>query len=433
MGIRISTTTLFDQGIAAINDRQRTLLEVQQQVSTGRRVLTPADDPIAAGRILDLSQSQSATAQFIENAGSANATLAVTEQSLQAVIRSLQDIRTTVVGAGNAALGDSGRATLARELRGSYQELLALANATDGQGNYLFSGYRGQTQPFSETAPGSVQYAGDQGQRLLQISPARLVPVSDAGSEVFQRIRTGNGDFTAAAGVTNSGTGIVGVGAVLDPVAWNAPANPSNFTLRFAVDATAQPASTTYDIVDNVSGNSLLTGAPAAGSGPYLRVFTPGIAINLRSQGAEPAFDFGATVTIAGNPADADVFSIAQSPTQSMFTTVNNLISALSATIGTPAQSARLANELGSALANIDQAINRVLDVQTAVGSRMKEVETGAQTNRDLALQFEQAVRDLRDVDYAQAISDLTLQRTLLEAAQKSFLQVQNLSLFDLL
>jgi flagellar hook-associated protein 3 FlgL len=116
-----------------------------------------------------------------------------------------------------------------------------------------------------------------------------------------------------------------------------------------------------------------------------------------------------------------------------VFTTVNNLITALSTTTGTPAQSARLANDLGSALANIDQAIDRVLDVQTAIGSRMKEVETAVQTSRDLAIQFEQSVRDLRDVDYAQAISDLTLQRTLLEAAQKSFLQVQNLSLFDLL
>jgi len=433
MGIRISTTTLFDQGIAAINDRQRALLDVQQQVSTGRRVLTPADDPIAAGRILDLSQAKAATTQFVENAGSANASLAVTEQSLQAVIRSLQDVRSTVVSAGNATLGDGGRAILARELRGSYQELLALANATDGQGNYLFSGYRGQTQPFSETAPGTVQYAGDQGQRLLQISPARYVPVSDAGSEIFQRIRTGNGDFTASAATGNTGTGTIGIGAVLDPAAWNASANPSNFTLRFDVNPATNPATTTYDIVDNVSGNSLLTGTPASATGPYLRTFTPGSAINLRSQGAEPAFDFGATVTIDGNPADADTFSVAQSPTQSMFTTVNNLIAALSTTISTPAQSAKLTNDLGSALANIDQAINRVLDVQTAIGSRMKEVETTVQTNRDLAIQFEESVRDLRDVDYAQAISDLSLQRTLLEAAQKSFVQVQNLSLFDLL
>ncbi len=433
MGIRISTSTLFDQGIASINDRQRTMLEVQQQVSTGRRVVTPSDDPIAAGRILDLSQAQALNQQFVENAASATASLATAEQSLQGVIRALQDVRTTIVNAGNATLGDSGRAILARELRGSYQELLSFANATDGQGNYLFSGYRGQTQPFSEASPGDVQYAGDQGQRLLQVSASRYVPVSDAGSEVFQRIRTGNGDFAATAGTANTGTGTIGIGAVSDPATWNATGNPSNFTIRFDVDTATNPATTTYDLVDNVSGNSLLTGAAASATGPYLRTFTPGAAIDLRRQGAEPAFDYGATVTIQGNPGDADTFLLRQSPTQSVFSTVNNLVNALSTTISTASQSARLTNDLGVALANIDQAIDRALEVQTAVGARMKEVDATAATHADLAVQFEETVSALRDVDYARALSDLTLQRTLLEAAQKSFVQVQNLNLFDLI
>jgi flagellar hook-associated protein 3 FlgL len=116
-----------------------------------------------------------------------------------------------------------------------------------------------------------------------------------------------------------------------------------------------------------------------------------------------------------------------------MFTTVNALINALTTTISTPAQSAKLTNDLGTALANIDQAINRTLDVQTAIGARMKEVEVTVATNSDLAVQFDASVSELRDVDYAQAISDLTLQKTLLEAAQKSFVQTQNLSLFNLL
>lgn len=433
MGIRISTNTLFEQGVATINDRQRSLLDVQQQVATGRRVVTPSDDPIAAGRILDLSQAKSVTEQFVENARSANSSLAVGEQSLQSVVRALQDVRTTIVNAGNGTLGDSGRAILARALRGSYEELLSLANATDGQGNYLFSGYRGQTQPFSESAPGTVQYVGDQGQRLLQISASRYVPVSDAGSEIFQRIRTGNGDFAAAAAAANTGTGTIGIGAVIDPAAWNATTNPSNFTIRFDVNSATSPATTTYDLVDNVSGNSLLTGAAALASGPYLRTFTPGSAINLRNQGAEPAFNYGATVTIDGSPGDADTFTVRQSPAQSVFTTVDTLINALSTTISSPAQSAKLTNDLGAALANIDQAINRALDVQTAIGARMKEIDATEATNSDLAVQFDLSVRDLRDVDYAKAISDLTLQRTLLEAAQKSFVQTQNLSLFALL
>jgi flagellar hook-associated protein 3 FlgL len=116
-----------------------------------------------------------------------------------------------------------------------------------------------------------------------------------------------------------------------------------------------------------------------------------------------------------------------------MFTTVNDVINALSTTIGSAAQSAKLTNDLGAALANIDQAINRALDVQTAIGARMKEIDETEATNSDLVVQFDASVSELRDVDYAQAISDLTLQKTLLEAAQKSFIQTQNLSLFNLL
>lgn len=433
MSIRISTNTLFDQGISAINDRQRTMLEVQQQVSTGRRVVKPSDDPIAAGRILDLSQAQSLTQQFVENAGAAGSSLAVTEQSLQSVVRSLQDVRTSIVNAGNPALGDSGRAIIARDLRGSYQELLGLANSTDGQGNFLFSGYRTSTQPFSELAPGDVQYAGDQGQRLLQISASRYIPVSEPGAEIFQRIATGNGDFTAAAAAANTGTGTIGIGAVDDPAAWNASTNPASFSIRFDVNAGTNPATTTYDLVDNVSGNSLLTGVAAAAAGPYLRTFSPGAAISLRSQGAEPAFNYGANVVIVGSPAGADSFSLVQSPNQSVFATINRLIDALTTTTSTPAQSARLTNDLSAAIANIDQSINRALDVQTAIGSRQKEIDATEATNRDLAIQYDESVRDLRDVDYAKAISDLTLQSTLLQAAQQSFLRVQNLTLFDIL
>lgn len=433
MAIRFSTNTLFEQGVAAITDRQRALLDVQQQVSTGRRVISPADDPIAAGRILDLSQAQSVNMQYVENAGSARSALAITEQSLKGVVRSLQDIRESIVVAGNAALGDSGRAIIARDLRGRYQELLGLANATDGQGNYLFSGYRGSTLPFAEIAPGQVQYAGDQGQRLLQVSSSRYVPVSEAGSEIFQRIRTGNGDFAALAAAGNAGSGRVGIGALDDPAAWNANTNPADFTIRFDVDGSTNPSTTTYDLVDNASGNSLLTGAAASATGPYLRTFTPGIAITLRNQGAEPAFNYGATLVIEGAPADGDLFTLEQSPNQSVFTTISQLIDALSTTVGNPAQTARLTNELTAAAANIDQAIDRVLDVQTAVGSRQKEVDSTESTNQDIAIQYDALVRDLRDVDYARAISDLTLQQTLLEAAQLSFLRVQNLTLFDIL
>ncbi len=433
MSIRVSTTNLFDQGLSAISERQRGMLDLQQQVSTGRRVARPSDDPIAAGRILDVTQSQAVSEQFVRNADAAQSALSLTEQNLSSVVGLLQDVRTAVVAAGNPALGDAGRATLAGELRGRYQDLLGLANATDGQGNYLYSGYRGGIRPFSETAPGQVQYAGDQGQRIIQLSPSRFIEVSESGTDVFQRVRTGNGAFVVQADPANGGSARVGPGTVTDPAAWDAAANPGRFTLRFDVDSGVVPAVTTYDIVDAVSGNSLLTGAAASATGPYGRTYVPGASIALRSQGAEPAFDFGANVMVEGAPADGDAVSVTRSGSQDIFATINEAIEALETPVTGVQSSTRLANAITLAISNLDNGIGRVLDVQTSLGSRQREVESTRSTSADLADQYTAEVSRLRDVDFAKAISDLTLQQTLLQAAQQSFLRVQNLSLFELL
>jgi flagellar hook-associated protein 3 FlgL len=428
MTMRISTNTLHEQGVTNIVERQRDLLRLQEQIATGRRVVTPADDPVAAARILEVGQAQAVTRQYAENAERAADSLAMSEQTLRGVVALLQEVKASAVQAGNPSLGTEGYRILARDLRGRLQELLGLANATDGNGQYLYSGFRGSTQPFSDSGTGAVSYAGDDGQRLQQISASRQIAVSDSGSDIFQRIRTGNGSFATSFGPANSGSGVINQGTVSDPAAWGAAANPRDFTLRFDV---AAGGAVTYDIVNNANGQSLLTGAPAAATGPYARSFTAGASIELRSQGAEPPFDFGATVRIDGTPADGDEFTLTQSTHQDMFRTLGDLIAALES--ASPAAATQLNNRLGSALANIDNALERVLAVQTSIGSRMREIESTRGINEDLDLQYSQTLSALADLDYARAISDLQLQSTFLAAAQKSFLRVQGLTLFDLL
>lgn len=428
MTIRISSNTLHEQGVTNIAERQRDLLRLQEQIATGRRVVTPADDPVAATRILEVGQAQALTRQYTENANRAADALAMSEQTLRSVVSLLQDVKATAVNAGNPALGTEGYRILARDLRGRLQELLGLANATDGNGQYLFSGFRGSTQPFSDSGTGAVSYAGDDGQRLQQISASRQIAVSDSGSDIFQRIRTGNGSFATSFGTANSGGGVINQGTVTDAAAWNSAANPRDFTLRFDV---AAGGAVTYDIVNNATGNSLLTGAPAAATGPYARTFTPGASIELRAQGAEPPFNFGATVRVDGTPADGDEFTLTQSTHQDMFRTIGNLIAALES--ASPAAASQFNNRLGSALANIDNALERVLSVQTSIGSRMREIDSTRGINEDLDLQYSQTLSALADLDYARAISDLQLQSTFLAAAQKSFLRVQGLTLFDLI
>jgi flagellar hook-associated protein 3 FlgL len=346
----------------------------------------------------------------------------------------LQDVRVIAVNAGNPSLSDADRKTLASDLQGRYDQLLGLANSTDGEGQYLFSGFKSSTLPFTETSSGAVAYNGDQGQRMMQISASRQVAVSSSGAEVFQLIKNGNGTFVSAAGATNTGTGIVSPGVVVDPTKWSSTANSQDFSIVFDVDSTVVPSVTTYDIIDNDSGNSLLTGlAPAAA--PYPRTFTSGGSIQFVSQGAEPAFDFGASLTISGQPADGDTFTVQASSTdQDIFGTMKDLIAALQTPVNTTASgNTRLTNKLNTALSDIDLAQDNLLTVRATVGANMREVEATQETGEDLSLQYKETLSDLRDLDYAKAISDMALKQVNLEAAQQSFLRIQGLSLFNFL
>jgi flagellar hook-associated protein 3 FlgL len=281
--IRISTSMIFDQGVFNMQNATSALLKTQNQISTGRRILTPADDPVAAARSLEVDQSKAITDQYGRNADSATSALGLSDNALAGVTTLIQNAKTLAVNAGDGSLTQSDLTSIATSLRSGYQQLIGLANSTDGNGQYLYSGFQGSTQPFAETSPGVVAYQGDQGARLIQISASRQVPASDAGSDVFQAIRNGNGTFTTAAAGANTGTGVVSPGTVTNAVAWNAAGNPKDFTIKFNVDSTKSPPVTTYDIVNNATGNSLLSGAPS-GAGPYLRTYTDGGTIALSTQ-----------------------------------------------------------------------------------------------------------------------------------------------------
>ena len=174
--MRISTSMMFDTGTQNMLQLQTGLYKLQNQLSTGRRILTPADDPVAAAQALVISQRQSINAQFIDNQGNAESQLASLETRLNGVSDLISAVKARAVEAGNGAYSDSDRRTIAAEIRERYEELQGLANSSDAMGLYVFSGYRGDTQPFSTTGtPGSrtTVYQGDDGKRQLQVEADR--------------------------------------------------------------------------------------------------------------------------------------------------------------------------------------------------------------------------------------------------------------------
>lgn len=401
--MRIATSMIFDAGVANINRQWSQLQHLQQQVATGRRLVSPSDDPVAAARALEVTQSRDILTQYATNQQNANSALGLAEAQMSSLNGMFARLKELTVQAGNATLSVTDRKSIAFELRARFDEMLGIANAADGQGQYLFSGFMGATKPFAGTVEGGVMYAGDDGQRKLQVSATRMLEVSDSGRDIFERIRNGNGHFVTDYAAGNTGTGVIDAGSVTDTTAWNALANKP---IQIVFTST-----TAYDIVDST--------ATVIGSGTY----RSGDAITFN----------GASVVITGAPAATDTFTVAPSTSQSVFTTLGNLIVALESNSTQAADAAKYTNEIGFALRDLDQANDNFLRVRSMIGSRMNELESLGNVNQDLQLQYQQTLSQLQDLDYAKAISDLTRKQTDLQAAQQSFARISQLSLFNYL
>ncbi len=183
--MRISTQMIQRLAVNSILDRQTTLSQTQQQLATGRRIQTPADDPTGATQALTASQKLGITEQYQTNAGRAVSRLESEETLLIAAGNSLQRIRELAIQGENGSLSQGARDAIAVEVWQRLDELFDMANSKDGSGEYLFSGFQGNTPAFVNAAPGVYNYQGDQGQRALQISPTRQIATSDPGSAIF--------------------------------------------------------------------------------------------------------------------------------------------------------------------------------------------------------------------------------------------------------
>ena len=397
--MRVTNDTLRMAFMNALETAQRRLADTQNQVSTGKRINKPSDDPLAAARIGQLDVSLARLDQYQANGIVARNQLGLEEETLANVIDNLQRVRELAVQANNAVLDNANRATIAAELRQRLDGVLALANATDASGRFLFAGFSEGTQPFVITGAG-VAYNGDQGQRLVQVSDERLIAVNDSGSAVFQRIPSGNGTFSLAADAGNAGTGVLGAGSVVNPAAYVA----DSYTIDFL-------SATSYEVRDG-GGGLVVAGA-----------YAPGQSI---------AF-LGVNVDLSGQPAAGDSFSLTPSTSQDVFTTLNALISALETPVTDPASRAQLNNRVGQLLVDLDQGTVRMIEVRADIGARLRALDQEVSLNEGFTVQLTETLSEIRDLDYADALSLLSQQLLGLEAAQQTFARTQGLSLFKFL
>ena len=218
--MRISSSQLHAAAINTILSQQSALSNIQLQIATGRKILTPADDPAGAARVLRLSQSESVTGQYEKNSDIAESRLRQEEATLTSATDLIQRVRELTIQANNDSQSNETRPLIAAEIRQRFAELLSIANTRDANNEYLFSGFQSQIQAFTENPDGSITYNGDEGQRFVQIGISRQVATGDSGAEVFGLVGSGNGEFINRPHAFNTGSGVINSNTIFDAAAY---------------------------------------------------------------------------------------------------------------------------------------------------------------------------------------------------------------------
>ena len=235
MSLRISTAQLYSSGVGGIQQLQSSLYTLQNQIDTGRRVVTPKDDPVGAAQALVVTQSKSVNELYIKNQEFADTKLSALDSTLDGVNKELANIYAQSIAAGNGSYSANERAAVATELEQRLTSLVGLANTQDGTGRYVFAGFDSTTRPFSltgnATGPYSsanqyIQYNGDQGQQQLQVTASFSLTTNIPGNDVFTDVRDSSGNLTGSSifdSVKNMidylrGSGTVTYSAALDGI-----------------------------------------------------------------------------------------------------------------------------------------------------------------------------------------------------------------------
>jgi flagellar hook-associated protein 3 FlgL len=395
--MRVTQSLEQSQFVSAINQLESNLSTTQNQISTGLSFTTAAQNPVAAGLVTDYNQALTQSQQFVTNSNSAQTSLNTEGSALTQMQTSLQSLRDLALEANNSSESPQDLSAIATQATQIQNTLLSIGNTQDGNGNFIFAGFSTQTQPFALSATGAT-YSGDQGQRQVQIAPGQTVAVGDNGDLVFNQIKTGNGTFQATAATGNTGTGVVSTATVADPADYTGG--------TFSIDFTTP---NTYQVLD--ANNNVVTSG----------TFTSGQAISFS----------GVQVTLTGQPAAGDSFSVAPSTNQSVFTTVQNLVNALQQQGTTSAAGeAQLNNSINVAINNIDQALNQSETVQSSVGARLNSITTQQSMASSQQVQLQESISNLQSLNFASAITSLDQQNTTLSAAMQAFTLTQGLSLF---
>ncbi len=412
--MRISTEQIFSGGLQNIQDVTVELQKTQQQISSGKRVLAPSDDPVASTRILQINQELNLISQYQRNIDLAENRLFLEDSLLGSVSDALQRLRELAVQAGDGGQNEFDKLFIASEVDQILDQLAGILNTKDAGGEYVFGGFQGDREPFVQNSAGNYEYRADEGRRFTQVDSNVTVAVGDNGKEVFVNVQSAENTFRTTASPRNTAVPPAAItqGQVISQDDYDA-FYPEDMKITFNPDTAVNPPRVNYSITQVSDGRPILSN----------QIYASGQGISVN----------GVVVEIIGEPAPGDTFFVNSSDTQGLLTTVERFSRALKNYSDTPGGRQVLTENIDATLANLTNAETKVLETRSSLGARLNTIGNIRETQANVEELTLEVLSELQDLDYAEAISQLTLQDTILQAAQQSYTRVTNLSLFNFL
>jgi flagellar hook-associated protein 3 FlgL len=401
--MRLSSAQIFNQSISSVLQKQTATSKILEQLSSGKKVNTAGDDPVAAIGIDNLNQKNALADQFIKNIDYATNRLAVTESKLGNAEDLTASIRDQVLRAINGTLSESERQMVADEMKGSLEELLSIANSKDESGNYMFSGFNTDKEPFAfdNSTPPQIVYRGDSGVSSSLVQTGVALGTNIPGDSAFMKAPNGLGDYSVNYLANQQGDFSVKTAKVVD-------------------DSTYIADTYTFNFSDNGSGGTNLQVLDSANN-PVANV--------ANFDATTPISVNGIEVKIDGKPSAGDSFTMEPQAEVSIFNTISNALALIQDpnSANTPQGKAQLAQILN----NIDSGVNQISSARSVAGNSLKMTESYKASHTEEKVVNTSALSLLEDLDYAAAITEFEKQQLALNAVSSVFSKVGSVSLFD--
>ncbi|MFT6283650.1 MAG: flagellar hook-associated protein 3 FlgL [Arenicella sp.] len=405
--MRISTGQLYDRSIQAVLDNQADLSDIQQQLSSGKKLLRPSDDPVGATQVIRLTEEIDLIAQYKKNSNLLTNSLEQEETVLSSANNAINRARVLMIQSGNGIISSGDRKAIAIEVGQIRDQVFDLMNSRNSNGEYIFSGFQSASPAFSFNASATgnkYAFEGDGGENKIQVSDTISLQMNNSGRDVFEDVLARlKSTITGSVGATSASLEVQGQSA-FDKFHKN-----------------------NYDAV-NAANNEFQVSIISATQAQITNVGT-GAVLDTVDFSSGSAFLFnGVEFNIAGTTGDTVNFQLESPQKKNIAETLNDFVNALK---NEDIADGAFDGALSDALVGVDNSLTSMSNAISEIGGRVNVADSVLVSNLDLEITNKSARSNIEDVDYAVAVSELSRQETALQAAQATFARVTGTSLFD--